>query len=167
MQTLKKTLANLDSMAYTLIHLFSPSETRLRLNIMAGEDSIIRSIVQKLDRRGAKIESLKRLLRDPDIADIIGEALKDGRTSNLKHRAAKPKAGQSLRETIVSLGPSLPQPFTAIDVLQALQQHRFAFNSEDHKTSVGNALYKLAKGRRIRLTEQSKGGTPNKYQCCP
>jgi len=145
---------------------------------MASTEVLVNEIVSRLDKiqaeRKKKLEIFKSLLRDPDIALVLSEALRTGDLGSgqvvsvdldreSEGQGQRRQRQQGLRESIRQLAGQLPERFTIDEVTEKLKDQRFSFKRSDPEKSVRDALYKLQDGT-LRVVEEGKGGKPNVYE---
>lgn len=114
-------------------------------------------------RRAKKVEQLIELLRDPDLAEVVGRLLADSQKPlDVQHRSNGPEPIDGLRITIMSLD-TLPAHFTSTQVVEALHARNHPFGT-DPKAAVRDALYKLTTQGKVRIVKQGGGGILHVYE---
>ncbi len=130
----------------------------------------VKNVVDKISERQAKLESLKKLLLDPDLADFAralsenGDKRGTGPSSRLKQRPGNRSTPNANGIRAAILGLSLPSQFTPAQVLEGLKKRGFKFDREPIG-AVRDSLYVMAKkARGIRLVRKFDSEHPNLYE---
>jgi hypothetical protein len=122
-------------------------------------------------RKSEKLQKLMELMADPDLSHYIaqwGSFLRNGHPPEPEKRSFSPppgfKYGNGIRDAVRAL--TLPQQFTATDVLNALEGTNFRFSARDRKGAIRDVLYELARGDspEFKIVREGAGGKPNYYQ---
>jgi hypothetical protein len=125
---------------------------------------IVQSVGLAERAKAAKREQFLTLLNDPDLADLVRDVL----AAAANHTEPERKSATSLRAAIIGLKPELQKAFNLNAVLALLEQQKFPFIGDNHKNSVRDALYGLAKGKNAVLRVAKPGdpgkGEPNLYE---
>lgn len=125
----------------------------------------IEAVVQRLSEVQRKIENLKSLLVDPDLAEYV-RALSANGTSPIRAEAHKspPSARkpEGLKWTLHAT--PLPEFFTVAQAVKALTDAKFDFKGRDPNRAVLDCLYVSARKQSgFRLARKAQGGEPNMY----
>lgn len=129
----------------------------------------------RIDARIQKLQQLKQLLADPEMAGLMRDALvsTNGTEASAQARSSKgprrfPRAPGSrkgdLIKTVLAVARDFEtQTYTKNSVLKALVDRGFQFATRKPQVAVGGALRKLARQRKIKVTAEGEGRIPNVY----
>jgi hypothetical protein len=129
----------------------------------------VEQVVRRISEVQQKLQTLKTLLVDPDLAEYVQGISKNGAAriaAKTKARVAPKKAtpnANGLRSAILDL--NFQSQFTVEDVVRLLQQQKFDFEERKPESAVRDSLYVLAKKQKgIRLAKKGRGGSKNFYE---
>jgi hypothetical protein len=139
----------------------------------------ISQIFEFEERRAKKVESLKALLRDPELKDVvallIGEVQSPLPQQPVQARTPSPKPAKRRKSQpysngvtakLRSIGPKLPRPFVVPDAVGFLLGEGFQFPPQRvPKEAVRDALYFMVKDNdTYRIVERGGAGKLGKYE---
>jgi hypothetical protein len=130
------------------------------------------ALVEQVEKRRAEkiaqfVKTLREAANDPDLASVFALLRNGHHHEPQKSPQFVPpkgfKTGNGIRDAIRAL--TLPQEFTAEDVVRGLEAAHFHFASENRKAgAVRDALRALEKAAELRIKRHGKGGRLSVYE---
>ena len=133
---------------------------------MSSVAEIVKQLGEQIVKRKAKkIAAFVSMLEDPDLQELVS-ALRNGDAlpTPPAPEIPKHKLSAGLQASIIGLRPQLPKKFAAADVQKRLEEKAFHFNSDDHRSAVRDALFRLVQGEQLRVAEPGRGGKSSIYE---
>jgi hypothetical protein len=132
--------------------------------------------VSKIDDRIRKLQELRRIASDPELADLLAELVSVNGHQNQRspfgnkpvvevNAGLEPEFGQFTR-IVRQVCSTLPGRFSIRDVMRELEKISYQITAQKPLVAVGGVLRKLADPKRkvLRLVEESSGRKPNFYE---
>jgi hypothetical protein len=107
--------------------------------------------IKALDRAIAKLQELRRLASDPEVAPFLG----NGVPVSQKNESAE--YDSALGSAVINACGELTHDFTVNDVLKKMEEHQYKFRATEPRKSVANMLRALTRDGHVKVKQVGKG----------